>query len=254
MANLTPHQHSNMKGAKYGIAGRKSSDYKQSPLLAYSPRVFHTVDTYTVFNVTFERGVSEDLGPHEFTITENGNPQFSPFSPFNGLALSVPTGSTDVPYILSDSKLQRAYPFSIEAWVYLTEAGSNIQRIVSAQGAGSVNYRLHVNATGFLEFEVRIGAGWVTITSTILAKIGSWFYTAGIYEGRNIKLFDGLIEYTAAQAGRVVTGDAAVMFGANAGEDPPTTFLNPLRGYLHSAQLISRARTKAETERYLLGV
>lgn len=254
MANLVPNQHATMLGAKYGIAGRKASDYKQSPLLGYAPRVFHTVPSYTIFNVSFETGVPIDSGPHVYTITENGNPQFAPNSPFNGLSTDVPTGSSDITYILSDSKFQRAFPFTIETWVFLSEAGSSLQRIVSAQGAGSVNYRLYVNASGYLEFAVYISGGWVTITSTILAKVGSWFYTAGIYEGQNIKLFDGPTEYTAAQSGRVVTGAGAVMFGANAGEDPPTTFNNPLRGYLHSCQLLSRGRTKAEIERYLYGV
>ena len=67
-------------------------------------------------------------------------------------------------------------------------------------------------------------------------------------------MFDGLTEYSAAQSGKVVTGASAVMFGASPGEDPPTTFNNPLRGYLVGAQMLGRTRTKSEIERYLIGV
>jgi len=253
VGNITGFQHSVIRGANFPITGRKATGYKSSPLVSYYPPPLVPTNK-TIFCIDFSTGIPDDLGRDDFTITENGNLQFRPYSKFNGVSLYVPTGSTDVPYILSDLRFQRTFPLTLEAWVYLESSAVAAQRIISVEAGANKNYRLGVSSSGFLEFEVFIDTAYVAIAATTLAKVGEFFYVAGIYDGGNLKLFDGLTEYSAAQSGKVVTGASAVMFGASPGEDPPTTFNNPLRGYLAGAQMLGRTRTRSEVERYLIGV
>lgn len=251
MNNITRYQHSVIRGANFPISGRIAPGYRGSPLLSYSPPQLKP-ESKTIFCVDFSDGVPKDLGRFNFMVTESGTPSYKPNSLFNGLSLYIPAGTTtDICYIAADSKFQVSFPISLESWIWLDEVGSAVQTIVSAAESG--NYLLEVSSSGYLTFQVRIGASWRSVAATSVIATRAWVYVAGVYDGRNLCVYEGTARYTSAQVGRITIVDQAVAFGAEpVGETP--TFADPLRGYIVGVQLLRRAKSQQEVERYLIGV
>jgi len=249
MANITPHQHSIIKGSRLPITGRRAVNYKGSPLLSYYPK-FPQITPDTVCNIDFSKGVPEDLGHHEFTVVEDGNPIYSPNSKFNGFSSYIPSGaSTNLCYIAPHVDFLIDYPMTIEAWIWLDEQGSAVQVIVSAKESG--NYQLSIDASGKVLFEVYVDASYVSIASTSDVLTEQWVYVAGSYNGVLLSVHNNLEQTTIAQTGHIQSASTELTFGAM---PPQGSFTLPLRGYLGAAHVINRIKTQSEIEKYLIGV
>lgn len=179
-----------------------------------------------------------DKSANAYTVTAVGNAQVDTADSKFGGASALFDGTGDyltvpnaTPINVSDATPTN---WTVELWIKLSSAASNVIIAQQATGTGSYPWQLwfesSTNKFGFRGFNAGAGSSYA-MQQTGTSTTGVWYHLAGVRDGNTFRFFvDGVANGTATLSGALFSTTQTLSFGAaNNGSAPLTGWLDDIR-------------------------
>ena len=156
-----------------------------------------------------------DSSTNGFTVTENGSVLQGSFSPYGDNWSNYFDGASNADLVIADSDNLSAedQDFTLEAWVYVENAGGSNKAIWSKWGGGTQEILFGISSNNLVAYISTYGVATPLLTSS--TSVGSgWNHVALTRNGNDFDLWlNGVNTASATQAGSIQNQTADVTIG-----------------------------------------
>lgn len=157
----------------------------------------------------------------------------------SALTFNGSTQHVTIPYN-SNISFSGTLPFTVSAWVKITNCTSATQQIIGQYGSGNNVYGLFVNASGD-NFQLLREVSPFNIFSTASCVNNTWTMVTGTYDGTNMNIYvNGVQSGTPVAIGSISSQTTNIMIG----DDTTNDF--PLGGTVDDARIYNVALTPTQ--------
>jgi hypothetical protein len=147
-------------------------------------------------------------------------------------AIPVPAASVDLP----DG------PFTVEAWLNARSFADRVGLVAKTEGS---EFGMFVSK-GQPHFSVHVDGAYAALTAAAPLPTGSWHHVAGVFDGKEIRLYvDGQLVGRRAASGKRTKNRLPLMLGADVDAQGRAT--SPFDGLLDEVRISTGARYQGDS-------
>jgi VCBS repeat-containing protein len=153
--------------------------------------------------------------------------------------------------VAHSEELQLTTGLTIEAWINVdrsSSGGAAYQQTIAGKGDTYHDYLFYISESdsgspGTLRFTSDNGSTTINHAGNAVVDDGSWHHVAVTYDNAMVRFYvDGVLDYSAAQSGSLVTSSELMTIGSNMGYNASGTD-RPLNGSLDEVRIWEQARS-----------